>query len=81
LEELTHPLRESIYINGFEPNNPKDAIFIEDNIWRQKITVRYVPSPLYVRIGVFILTVVVAVVLFRGWRKTMSDMRGVKIRL
>lgn len=44
LEEVVHPLRESIYINGFKPREEKDAIFIKNRNWLQKITVRYVPS-------------------------------------
>lgn len=50
LEEIVHPFRESIYINGFEPKDPKDSIFIEERHWRQKIIVRYVPTSLFVRL-------------------------------
>src|SRR3990170_2036914 len=28
LEEIVHPMRESMFINGFEPKDPKDTIFI-----------------------------------------------------
>lgn len=37
LEEVVHPLRESVYVNGFEPNPlSKDAIFIEGRSWKEK---------------------------------------------
>jgi hypothetical protein len=49
LEEIVHPFRESFYINGFKPSQKKDAILIEDKIWYQKITVRYVTSSIYIR--------------------------------
>ncbi|OGM02399.1 hypothetical protein A2115_02960 [Candidatus Woesebacteria bacterium GWA1_41_8] len=49
LEEIVHPLRESLYINGFEPKLDKDAIRIGGKKWRQKVTVRYVPSSPVVR--------------------------------
>lgn len=44
LEELSHPLRESLYINGFVPQQEKDAILIDGVEYYQKITVKYVPS-------------------------------------
>ncbi len=53
LEEVAHPLRESIYINGFEPKDPKDEIFIENRHWKQKIIVRHVQSSALARLLVF----------------------------
>jgi hypothetical protein len=57
LEEIVHPFRESLFINGFEPKVEKDAINIDGKKWRQKITVRWVPSSVYSRILVGILTI------------------------
>lgn len=51
LEELVHPFRESIYINGFIPQVRKDAVVIGGQEYYQKITVRYVPSSAIVRIA------------------------------
>ena len=65
LEEVVHPLRESLYINGFEPKDPKDAVIIAGRVWRQKIIVRYVPSHAFVRIGVVILSGLVVFWLFK----------------
>ena len=50
LEEIVHPLRESIYVNGFEPKLAKDAIRIGEKDFRQKVIVRYVPSSLSLRV-------------------------------
>jgi len=58
LEELVHPLRESVFINGFVPEVRKDAIVIEGREYYQKITVRYVPAPLAIRIAYILLTAV-----------------------
>lgn len=52
LEEITHPLRESIYINGFEPKEEQYAQFFEGIRYKQKIIVRYVPSNNRVRLAV-----------------------------
>lgn len=65
LEEIVHPLRESVFINGFEPKDPKDAIEIKGRSWRQKIIVRYVPSRLWVRLVLGISTIFAMVVVFR----------------
>jgi len=67
LEEVVHPFRESIYINGFEPKTEKDAIFIEGEHWLQKITVRFVSSNNLVRVLVAVVTLLLVVVVTRGW--------------
>lgn len=58
LEEIVHPLRESIYINGFEPKSEKDTIIIDNTKWNQKITVRYVQSSVWVRIVVLLGSII-----------------------
>jgi len=67
LQEFVHPLRESLYINGFEPNNAKDAINIEGQPFKQKIIVRYVVSRLSVRLLVTLLTLASVVALVREY--------------
>lgn len=52
LEELTHPLRESLYINGFVPRVAKDDIWYKGVHYEEKITVKYVPSSVYIRVPV-----------------------------
>lgn len=69
LEELAHPFRESLYVNGFEPKDPKDVIMIDGVYWRQKITVKYVPSSPVVRILVAIPTLILIWVTLREWEK------------
>lgn len=75
LEELVHPLRESIYINGFEPKDPKDAIFIQGKFWRQKIIIRYVPSSLFVRIGVSVLIIIAIPIIFKETKKLIKEFK------
>ena len=69
LEEIIHPFREGIYINGFEPKDEKDAINIEGLPWRQKIIVRYVPSTIFVRLVVVALSYIGSVILIKEWLK------------
>lgn len=69
LEEIVHPLRESVYINGFEPTEPQYAIVIKGIPWRQKIIVRYVPSNFLIRLLVVALSGVATVLLLKQWMK------------
>jgi hypothetical protein len=56
LIELTHPFRESFYINEFVAKEKKDTILIRDKVWGQKVTVKYVKSDLASRLFIYLLT-------------------------
>jgi hypothetical protein len=69
LEEIVHPLRESVYINGFEPVGPEYAINIKGVPWRQKIIVRYVSSGIILRSVVVFLSGIAVILLIKTWTK------------
>lgn len=69
LEEIVHPFRESIYINGFEPKDPQYVQIANGRQWRQKVIVRYVPSSLYVRLFAGMITLGLIYLLYRQFRK------------
>lgn len=73
LEEIVHPFRESIFVNGFEPKEAKDAIFIGGRPWRQKIIIRHVPSKAYYRVGVAVLALAGIWILATQWRISIAD--------
>lgn len=50
LEEIIYPFRESLFINGFRPTEAKDEIFHAGKHFEEKVIVKYIPSPLLVRI-------------------------------
>lgn len=58
LEELVYPLRDSIYVNGFEPFN-KDGTprywgaSIFNNKWYTKVTLRFYPSNILTKLAVW----------------------------
>ncbi len=62
LEEFVYPLRDSLYVNGFEPyysdESPKfwgSAKFdVEGGSFYTKTTIRFYPSPIFVRILVWL---------------------------
>jgi len=65
LEEIVHPLRETIYINGFEPKEKKDEIWYEGKHFRQKVIVRYVPSSSITRLSIWFCTFVIGYFIFK----------------
>jgi hypothetical protein len=74
LEEIVHPLRESFYVNGFEPTEAKDAILIGGVSWRQKITVKLISSKVTARLLVSILIVLATPVIFTEWLKLIKKL-------
>lgn len=58
LEELVFPFRESIYINGFEPKEDKDAIVVGSTVYRQKIILKHVKSNSQIRFILGTITVI-----------------------
>ena len=58
LEEINQPFRFSLYVNGFIPKEAKDNILIEGRNYYQKVTVRYVPTSLIIRMLFFLSTAI-----------------------
>ncbi|MBI2600229.1 hypothetical protein HYW43_04910 [Candidatus Daviesbacteria bacterium] len=81
LEELVYPLRDSLYINGFEPfysdGTPRywgAAKFITfGHEWETKVTLRFYPSPVWVRFIVWLGIVIGTIFLFKLGRKVIAD--------
>lgn len=64
LEEIVHPLRESFFVNGFKPSMAKDDIWYKGVNYQQKITVKYVPGNLIIRLitaGFILLSIVLLI--------------------
>ena len=61
LEEIVHPFRESLFVNGFEPRNASDSILVEGRTYEQKITVKHIQSNLFTR---FLFSTSIFLVLF-----------------
>lgn len=67
LEELVHPFRESLFVNGFGAQEAKDAIVIGDRLWNLKLTIKYYQSSVFVRIPIAILTLLVLWRVLNEW--------------
>jgi hypothetical protein len=75
LEELVHPLRESLFINGFIPQQAKDDIWYKGEHFQQKITIRYVPSVTWSRLLVEILVFILIGVMINEFGSEISTIR------
>lgn len=69
LEELVHPLRGGVYINGFEPKTERDAINVEGKNWDQKVIIKYVPSSRWIRLFVVFLTTISLYLVYYGYKQ------------
>ena len=67
LEELTYPLRDSLYINGFEPKEAKDVIWYKGKYYRQKITIKYVQNGVVPRVTIALGTIALSWFLFKQY--------------
>jgi len=75
LEEIVHPLRESFFVNGFEPKEDKDTIIVAGSVWRQKITVRYIPSSAWTRLLLGFITLALISLLIKSWKETIINLK------
>lgn len=75
LEEIVHPFRESVYVNGFKASSEKDTIFIQDKVWLHKITVRHVPSKPVFRVLVGLATAVLIWIVFFEWKRLLVQLK------
>ncbi len=69
LEELTHPSRESLYINGYQPSPDKNPLVVNGKIWKQKITIKLVRSGVFSRILIGLVSLILLYVVIRQWRR------------
>jgi hypothetical protein len=69
LQEVVHPFRESIYINGFEPQTDEYKLVINGTTYRQKVIVRYVENPVWLRLAVGVATLGLIYVLYKEYKK------------
>lgn len=67
LEELVHPWKDSIYINGFYPTTPQEQFNYNGSHYIGKITLHYLPSSPATRVTVLVLTALCVYLLAREY--------------
>ena len=74
LQEIVHPFKESIFVNGYEPKgNDITGFVINGKIYKQKVIVKYVPSNIYLRVTLGILALTCIWILTREWILTVKS--------
>jgi len=58
LEEIVYPLRESVFINAYQPKDSEDIIAFQGQQYQTKITIRFYQSSIYIRIIIFTLIII-----------------------
>lgn len=64
LEEYSYPLRDALFVNGYEPFDlyaqPFDGksypLIVNDQLYQTKTTIRYYPSVVPIRVAIYILS-------------------------
>ena len=70
LEEYVFPLRESIFVNGYQPGPKEDKIAFEGRPYVTKVTVRYKQSSVFTRLligSTVVLSTFVLLILWKSW--------------
>jgi len=75
LEELVHPLRESVYVNGFIAQVEKDDIWYKGEHFEEKITIKYIRSGVVMRLVVYSMMVGVGYLLVKEWGVAWNEIR------
>lgn len=85
LEEIVYPLRNSIFVNGWEPKNaPRNGsqsaakfseLFLHGTPYNDKITLRPVSSPLWARILVWTLIFPASYLVFLSFKKSLLSFK------
>lgn len=73
LEEIVHPLKESLFVNGYEPKPDKQILEVNGIRYNQKVIVKYVGSNLFVRLAVGITALALIWILVGEWITTLKN--------
>ncbi len=78
LQEMVHPFRETVFINGYEPapSDNQNRIVINGRHWRQKIIIRYIPTNLILRLVVTSLTLIAIPFLFNAFKPEITFLKN-----
>jgi hypothetical protein len=72
LEEIVHPMRESLFVAGNELKPDEGTFTVNGKVYKQKVIVKYATSNVFVRIAVGLLTLGLIWILGSEWVKTVK---------
>lgn len=67
LEEIVHPMKESLYVNGYTPRSDQEVLTIDGVRYDSKVIVKFVPSNLLLRLFIGICSLGLIWLLVREW--------------
>ena len=77
LEEIVHPLRQSIYISSFEPKYDKDRIVVDGTEYKQKLIIKMIDSNPIIRLFIGCLILLSIYVNLRMWREVLMGYKKI----
>lgn len=80
LEEITHPMRESIYIAGNELSKDEGVYEVDGQVFKQKVIVKYVGSNIFVRLLIGVATLGLIWLVGAECVKTIKNVKNFRIR-
>lgn len=72
LEEIVHPMKESLFINGYQPKSDKEVLEIKGIRYDSKVIIKHVTSALPARLLIGVLTITVSWLLINEWKKALK---------
>ena len=75
LMEIVHPMRESLFINGFEPQRDNDMIIVDNKTYKQKIIIKMVNSELLQRLLIGMSALFSIYILGKSWGKLIDEFK------
>jgi hypothetical protein len=69
LQEIVHPLRESLFVNGFTYQIQNNTIEYKGGVYQEIVTIKFVPSSYLARLLVGIM-IIISLILLYGETKT-----------
>jgi len=77
LEEIVHPMRESLFINGYKPSAYEEVLVVDGVRYESKVIVKYVNSNIFLRLSVGLGILGVLWILVREWRKAINSLKWI----
>lgn len=65
LEEIVHPLRESLFVNGWTYQNQDNTIGYKGGVYQELVTIKFVPSSYLARLIIGLMIVASLVLIYR----------------
>jgi hypothetical protein len=71
LQEIVHPLRESLFVNGFTYKIQNNTIEYKGGVYQEIVTIKFIPSSYLTRVLVGVL-IIISLILLYGEVKTIT---------